>query len=201
MAKPVEWYGQQAKLWKQEIEKNPKSQCHSIEALIIRQMYEPLSVEEEKTLQKHLRHCSHCQQFEQRLNTLLQSVQIPVEISSPIDKKMMDAMYDRIRMLSSEREKFYLQPEGKIRRILTHPVPLYQVVLGIVLLSIILIGIFSFPPSKQTNLLPPALSDINKPPVQYQLQVLDSLNILNQQRVGITVHEDTLLTDFLVSMM
>jgi len=181
--------------------RNPESNCESVESLIIKRMYDPLSREEDEILQTHLQNCSHCQQFEQQLDMLFHSLRIQEKIRLPAEEKMIRLIHNRIKTYSSGEKRFKRERRNRIRNILTYPIPLYQALLGAFLLLMILIGVILFPTPNQQNSLSPALSGKDKESHEYQLQVLDNLNILNQQRIGITVEEDTLLTNFMVSMM
>lgn len=184
-----------------KLSKVPNIKCEEIEELLIRQNFEQLIEEEIYILQGHLKNCNRCQRYQEQLAMLNNS--IIINRNSPLTPNPV-IRQNIIKWMKPLKPK----KQGVLNRIWQHVcdfldyrIPVYQGLIGIVcsLLIFITISYFSF--SNQNKTTSQKQSLIREEITFDQINVIKNLQIIEEQKIGKNVSEDTVLTQFIVSSM
>lgn len=169
-----------------------------MEDLIIRSEFENLTEAENEALKKHVPECPDCHKLQQQLANAHYSLK--PQSANPL-KPRPEIRQNLIRQMSSATNKSSLNIWQKLLSLLEYRIPIYQGVLGMAMIFfiVILLNHFSF----SVN---PPLSSYS----QYaqadsvgvsQMNILNNLSVIESQRIGKSVSEDTMLIKFLHSAM
>ncbi len=175
--------------------------CNEIEELLIQQNLETLSAAEHRLLQQHLKTCTHCKHYTRQLANLQSSLNIdqhsPLKPDPSIRNSVIKKMLRRKLALAGILNSLWQWTS----KILEYRIPVYQGLIGVACGLLIFILIRYFPASNQSgmershNQLPAADTTL------YQINVIKNLQIIEQQKIGKNVKEDSLLTRFIVSAL
>ncbi len=170
--------------------------CAASEDLLIRQQAVDLNKEQKEKLTQHLQHCPLCQQFQKLLATMSQSMKIREQSALKPDPAIRRSIIRKIKRTRIEQTTFLQVTLSMLRKLLQYRIPVYQAILGMLLVSLIIWGSVKFPFWKQQNFrnshhLTQEVNDEGK-----QIEMLNCLDILEPQKVGTSVSEDTMLIKF-----
>jgi len=184
-----------------DLHKNRTIKCDTAEELLIKQGIERLSADENSLLQNHLKTCIHCQDYQNQLTSLQRL--IPINEKSPLkpDPAIRQSLLNRMKALKSSKHRTVDSPWQRLLNILEYRIPVYQglIALACSLLIFITINYFSFSSPHQPGT--PQYETRMADTTFYQINVINNLQIIEQQKIGKNVSEDTLLTRFIVSSM
>lgn len=179
----------------------PLINCDSIEQLLIKKSLEELSDEENRLIQEHLRSCDGCRSYQSALLKLKDSMQISAEDKLAPDPSIRETVIKRMKSLKPQEAGFLGRAYQSVIHIFEYRIPVYQALSGTVLVVLIFLAVkqFSFTPEqKATRLHNVAQIETSIPA---QMRVMDDLSIIDQQKIGRNVKEDTTLTRFLFTAM
>lgn len=181
--------------------KNQTVKCDAVEELLIKQNFESLSEDKNTLLQNHLKNCKHCQDYQNQLASLPSSITISEKSLLKPDPAIRQSLLNRMKALKPKKHRVFDSLWQKMLSILDYRIPVYQGLIGLAcsLLIFVVIHYFSFsnqhqPGSPQYEL---SMADTTF----YQINVIKNLQIIEQQKIGKNVREDSLLTRFIVSSM
>ncbi len=184
-----------------ELYSNQTIKCEDIEELLIRQNFERLSENENSFLQNHLKICNRCRSYQNQLAYMQTSM--PISQKSPLkpDPVIRQALINRMNALKPKKYHIFDSFWKWILNILEYRIPVYQGLIGIAcgLLIFVTINHFSFSNRPQSG--SSQYHQIMADTTFYQINVIKNLQIIEQQKIGKNVSEDTLLTRFIVSSM
>jgi hypothetical protein len=183
------------------LHKNQTMKCDAIEQLIIKQGIEKLSADENNILQSHLKSCVHCQDYQNQLVSLQSSIMISVKSSLQPDPAILQNLMKRMNAFKSPKHRTVDSPWQKLLNILEYRIPVYQGLIGLAcsLLIFVAINYFSFSSQHKTGSSEYSINVADSS--FYQINVIKNLQIIEQQKIGKNVREDSLLTRFIVSSM
>jgi hypothetical protein len=179
----------------------PDVNCDSIEQLLIKKSLEELTDEENRLIQKHLRSCDRCCSYQSALLRLKDSMQISVEDKLAPHPAIRRTLIQRMRDLRPQEIGNLKGVYKSVMRLFEYRIPIYQVLSGAVLIALIFLAVkqFSFTAEqKATGLHNVAQIETSIPA---QMRVMDDLGIIDQQKIGQNVKEDTTLTRFIFTAM
>jgi len=177
------------------------SKCEHIEDLLIKQNLEELRENEKNLVQEHLTTCINCRNYQQQLadiqNTMTVSQKSPLTPTPSIRQTLFNQMKNK----KLKKHSALKAPWQWLLEILEYRIPVYQglICFACILLIFIASNYFSF-----SNQHDSVTSQYNKMTIDttfYQINVIKNLQIIEQQKIGKNVSEDTLLTRFIVSSM
>ena len=175
-------------------------QCDEIEHLLVKKDVEGLTPEEDVLLENHLRLCKRCRSYQNALLSVRNSVQIDSEEKLVPDPAMRQNIIQRMKTLRPEQAGIFKSSWQYIRNMLEYRIPVYQTLLGIVLILLISFSINTlFLTTERASSKLPSFAQM-EPLVSSQMSVLNNLEIIDQQKIGISVKEDTSLTRFIVTI-
>jgi len=181
--------------------KKPINKCSEFEALLIRQNLESLSAVENSLLQQHLKTCIHCQNYGREL-TNLQSA-MAIDQTSPLkpDPSIRQVVMNQMLKRKPEKQGILNSWWQWLSKILAYRIPVYQGLIGVTCGLLIFVLIHYFPISNQPGLERPHHQTQIADTILYQINVIKNLQIIEQQKIGKSVSEDSLLTRFIVSSL
>ncbi|MCI0496362.1 zf-HC2 domain-containing protein [candidate division KSB1 bacterium] len=175
--------------------------CEHTEELLVRQIFEDLTENETQDLNDHLKICEHCQSYRLQLTSFQQSMNIENSRLLKPDPAIRKRIIQQIKSLQPAKASFIQIIWQKLLGIMQYRIPVYQGVIGMAVSLFILFAVnnFSFAPKRVLKVAPEfhARNEAIVP----QLNVVNSLEIIEQQKIGRSVSEDTLLTRFVVTTM
>jgi len=179
--------------------KNQIVKCDAVEELLIKQSIEKLSADENSLLQNHLKTCVHCQKYQNQLAFIQTSMSVSQKSQLKPNPAIRQSLLNRMKVLKPKKHGTVDSLWQKLLNLLEYRIPVYQGLIGLAcsLLIFVVIHHFSFsnqhlPASPQYEL---RMSDTTF----YQMNVIKNLQIIEQQKIGKNVREDSLLTRFIVS--
>ena len=179
----------------------PDVNCDSIEQLLIKKSLEELSDEENRLIQEHLRSCDQCRSYQSALLRLKDSMQISAEDKLAPDPSIRETVIKRMKSLKPQEAGFIGRAYQSVIHIFEYRIPIYQVLSGAVLIALIFLAVkqFSFTAEQKTTGLRNVAQIETSIPAQ--MRVMDDLGIIDQQKIGQNVKDDTTLTQFIVTTM
>jgi hypothetical protein len=179
----------------------PDVNCDSIEQLLIKKSLEELTDEENWLIQEHLRSCDVCRSYQSALLRLKNSMQINMEDKLVPHPAIRRTLIQRMRDLRPQEVGNLKGAYKSIMRLFEYRIPIYQVLSGAVLIALIFLAVkqFSFTAEQKTTGLRNVAQIETSIPAQ--MRVMDDLGIIDQQKIGQNVKDDTTLTQFIVTTM
>ncbi|UCE04558.1 MAG: hypothetical protein JSW07_13120 [bacterium] len=175
--------------------------CEDIEELLIRQNFEDLTGNEKSLLQEHVKTCNQCRNYQHQLVNFQNSMTISQKSPLRPDPGIRQTVMDRMNALKPKKYRIFDSLWQRLLHILEYRIPVYQGLIGIAcsLLFFVVINYFSFSnqPQSGSSQYHKMMADTTF----HQINVIKNLQIIEQQKIGKNVSEDTLLTRFIFSTM
>jgi hypothetical protein len=175
-----------------------KTSCADVEDLLIRKGFEPLTDRESRLLMEHLQACERCRSLQNltiRTQTLLD---ISSETGLTPDPSIAQAVRRRMRSAARAGDKRDRPVWGAVLRVLQHRIPVYQAVLGAVVITAVWVGVKKQPAPRPAEFSRPEKTQEERPGLTPQ-KAPDRLSAVDRPQVGRTIREDSLLAKFIVS--
>lgn len=179
---------------------NKNMKCDEIEFLLIKKNLDELTSQETLLVEGHLKSCDSCRSYQKTLSNLQDSVRAGTEKLTP-DPAIRESIIRRMEALRPRQAGVVVRGWHYVRGLLQHRIPVYQPVLGALLVLLIFTGVKQLSlPTEQEPLDVQTLvqTEIVMPT---QLSVIDNLEIIKAQKIGRSAGEDTTLARFIVSSM
>jgi hypothetical protein len=179
----------------------PDVNCDGIEQLLIKKNFEELTDQENRLIQEHLRSCDVCRSYQSALLRLKDSMRISAEDKLAPDPSIHETVIKRMRNLKPQEAGFLGRAYQSVMRLFEYRIPVYQALSGAVLVVLIFLAVkqFSFTAEQKTTRLHNVAQIETSIPAQ--MRVMDDLGIIDQQKIGQNVKDDTTLTRFIVTTM
>jgi anti-sigma factor RsiW len=180
---------------------NPRLNCDDVERLLINRIFDELSQDENTLAEKHLKSCDRCRGYQKTLLNLQNSMRVGVGEKVTPDPAIRENIIQRMKALRPEKAGTRRTSWQYVRNVFEYPIPVYQVLSGLVLIALIFLvaSQISFSPNQEPS-EPQSLARIEAS-LPAQMSVIDNLKIIEQQKIGQNVKEDTTLTRFIVTTM
>lgn len=175
--------------------------CETVEELLIQQSVTALTEKDAALVREHVQACPDCRLFESQLAEMQQSEKFEKDETLVAHPEIHAALTQRLNELKQQnRESIFSSTWERVRRIFEYRIPVYQGILGAAVIAIIFLFFQNF------NVK--SISQGNQqivPPVETNqftnVQVIHDLKIVDDQKIGTSVSEDTLLTKYVFSVM
>lgn len=175
--------------------------CDQIRDLLIRSAADDLTDRERHLLTEHLESCEQCRTYQEMLNKLPVSLAVPKTSGLLPDPAIYRMAVKRLK----ERAAFHIRPAESITdyviSLLNHRIPVYQMILGMALIIMV------FSTFERTDYTGYTLKgyisenvENNKLITIFDDSLLNIFNI-NKRQVGISLQDDTVLTQLTVKAM
>jgi hypothetical protein len=183
-----------------ESNKSPNVNCDDIEQLLIKKDADGLTLEENLLVEKHLKFCERCRTYQSTLSSLQNSMKISPDEKVVPHPAIRQNIIQRMKALRPEEKGIFKSGWQYIRTALEYRIPVYQTLLFVLLIPLVFFAVdqlFLTPEHEPENLEGIAQME---PLVSSQMGVLDNLDIIEQQKIGISAKEDTSLRRFIVTI-
>ena len=180
---------------------NQTIKCDTVEDLLIKQGIEKLSADENKLLKNHLKNCVHCQEFQNQLVSIQSSMKIDQKSQLKPDPAIHQSLMKRMNAFKSIKHRTVDSSWQKLMKLLEYRIPVYQGLIGLAGSILIFVAINYFSISSQHQSVSPEYHVNAADTSFYQVNVIKNLKIIEHQKVGKNVKEDSLLTRFIVSSL
>ena len=171
--------------------------CEEVENILIKQNIENISETEQQLVENHLRSCEQCKKYEYALlklkNTLAAVHQDTLMPDPEIKKNISNRIAGRTSVLNNIGQ-FILE-------IFEYRIPVYQAIGAMAAVIFILVAFNTVATSTDRNIDILGNSVSLKGVVENLNYRLDSLQLIERQRIGISVSEDSILTQFIRPIM
>ncbi len=175
--------------------------CSRIEHLIIRQMTSNINDKEKKLVDDHLKTCKKCLRFRHVLMRIRSSfASDALSQLNPSPDVRLNLM-NEMEMLQRAEKGFADKISDALYSLFAYRIPVYQVVLAIILISGIFLGKSLFFQPQNTSAFPSDASITKNEIIVDQPKIRAHLQIVNRQKTGESIKEDSVLTKFIVTIL
>jgi hypothetical protein len=177
---------------------NKKMKCDEIEFLLIKRNFDELTMKESLLVEEHLEDCDSCRSYQKTLSNLQDSMKVSTERLVP-NPAIRERVIERMEALKPQQAGIVVRSWHFVRELLGHRIPVYQPILGAVLVLLVFFGtrqLFVPTVEKTPDIQTPVRTQMVIPA---QMSVMDNLGIVKAQKIGRSAGEDTTLTRFIVS--
>ena len=174
--------------------------CLNIEQLLIKSSFDKLTGDENLVVKEHLKSCGRCRIFQNTLVNLHESAAIPLKGKLAPDSAIHRNIIKRMKTARPQKQRVFGKIWKYIRNILEYRIPVYQAAFGaaLILLLIFTVDQISVLPA---NKVPDSHNILQtEESISTQMNVVDDLNIIEHQKIGRSVREDSILTRYIVTM-
>ena len=179
---------------------NKKMKCDEIEFLLVKKNFDELTAQENLLVGAHLKSCDSCRRYQKTLSNLQESMKVGADKLVP-DPAVRENIIQRMEALNPQQAGILARGWHYVRDLLRHRIPVYQPILGAVLVLLIFVGARQLtspsvekPADDQSLLRTEAV-------MPAQMNVMHGLEIVKAQKIGRSAGEDTTLARFIVSSM
>jgi len=178
---------------------NSEIKCSDIRQILIKKNYEKLGENLICSLHEHLISCPDCQQFEHSLMNVQSAMKITSKDKMLPDPKIRTFLVNRLKKEKMEKQNIFSVVSHRIWKILDFRIPVYQGIIGFAIIILIFLGLNN----SQLWDSQPSVESFEYTPVEQlnQVNVINSLKFIQEQKIGKTVQEDTILTHLLYTVM
>ena len=177
--------------------KTAKIKCSDIENLLIKKNMDQITKAEKILLQQHLNSCQNCRNFASVVIKLLSSMRVDERSELLPDPAIRQNIQ---KYMKTEKARTLVDFWRSIRCVLEYRITVYQGVLGIAVSVVLFLAVqnLSFNNSKPAE---HQVEDKMEELAWDQFNVINDLQVIDQQKIGFNVAEDTILTQFIVTAM
>ena len=183
------------------MQKSDKSSCAKIEKMLINQKIDKISKEEKKLLITHLDSCENCKKYQSVFDGIQNVLAIEQKGELFPKPEIRENLLNRMRVNQPEKSNIFSNFLGDLKSVFSYRIPVYQAVVGIISLFIISFALGKLPSQDRIiNSDERVFNSINELSLTH-INILDSLDILNTQKIGLHVSEDTVFTKYINASM
>jgi len=174
--------------------------CNDIERLLINKKIDEITEDENILLEKHLKSCEQCRSYQVTLLNLERSVQIGSENHLVPDTAIRQNIIRKMKAMRHKKVEVLRNGWQTIRNMLGYRIPVYQALLGagLILVGFWMINKHSLSIDRKPSKLPNFIQ--MDTPTSSQMNVIKNLNMIDEQKIGWSVKEDSALTRYFVTM-
>ncbi len=180
---------------------NSRTNCDDIEGLLIQRHFDEITQNQSLSVEEHLKSCDRCGSFQNTLSNLQNLMQIGVADKLTPHPAIRENIVQRMRTAKLREARNRGSIWQYLRNIFQYRVPVYQVLFGMVLILLIFVAPRQFPLSSDQKAPKKRRLTQTEVPILSQLSVMNNLEIVEAQRIGQNIKEDTTLTRFIVTAM
>jgi len=181
------------------LNKNPNIDCENIRGLLIKKSMEKLTSEESLLVENHLKSCQGCLSYQNTLLNLENSMRAHAKEKPVPDPAIRRNIVRQMKIRRAKDAGIFKTTWQYIRAILGYRIPVYQALFSVALILVISLGVKQLPfPTEKKSPEQIGFAQMNES-VSSQLNVIESLKIIEKQKIGRTAQEDSSLTQFIVS--
>jgi predicted anti-sigma-YlaC factor YlaD len=180
---------------------SPHTNCDEIEWLLVSKILDGITPDQNIKLEEHLKSCERCRSYQETLIVLQHTMQSgSVEKLEP-DPAIKENIIKRMKAGKQREAGVLTRIWLSTKAMFDYRIPAYQAVFGLILVALVYFAVERTPSiPEQEAPISHSLTRMEVPPPA-EMSVLDNLSVIDQQKIGRNVGEDTTLTRFIVSTM
>jgi hypothetical protein len=175
-----------------------KKQCKAIQAILIQRCYDDIAQDDWQRVEKHLAGCETCQKFQQVLAAVAQSQKIETMETTAEAEHVKQSVVKALK--KRNQTKAVQKTWALILGLLKYKIPLYQSLTVVIILFIFFLQRTHLPTGEQEG--DRQITDsLQTAPVPDKFSyIIDNIEIIEAQRVGEAVKDDSALFEFSYSV-
>jgi hypothetical protein len=172
--------------------------CALFEEFLIKKDLNMLGDADLEILKEHLKECTNCIHYDQSLNIIKSQIKVKPDFKLIPNPQIKHNLIQYFKNSYESKKAGRLGLWEDIKKLCSYRIPVYQAAIGAILVIIFVFSFREFSLSTKYNQTISGQSQIlldtlfNK-----QLNVIDDIRILDQQKIGRTVIEDSVLTSLI----
>ena len=175
---------------------NKDKNCYFIQDLIVKDSYHCLNTGEIKKMKIHLANCKKCREYKDLIQEIFRSMAVRDIKHNDIDNKIRRKV---IQHIGKTKKINPLQNIWDlVKKIFEYKIPVNQSVFAFIIIFLLIYGIEKMPHQKDINRIiihPVDTLKTTTMPVEYNY-VLDNLDVIGVQKVGVSMVEDSSIMKF-----
>jgi len=176
---------------------NIKPDCQEIEYILLKGSVEEISTQEQQLIEQHLNFCPQCKKYEHFLLDIKRAITSSPDNNVEPFPRIRENALKKISGYPGVISMFW----NSIISLFEYRIPIYQALVMIFIIFVLLVG-FNFASSRQNSFMILS-SEWNKSEGMLSNEnfALDSLQLLERQRIGKNVLEDSVITRLITTAM
>jgi hypothetical protein len=171
--------------------------CHEIEHILLKKSIEEISIKEQQIIEQHLRYCHQCKRYEHFLVDIKRAFTTPQNNNL---EPLHEIRENALKIMSGYRGVFSML-WNSIIGLFEYRIPIYQPMAVILIIFVLLVGFKFAGPGKNIFVISGSEDNKSHGMILNESFALDSLQVLERQRIGKNVLEDSVLTNFTTTAM
>lgn len=178
-----------------------KISCEQIEEILTNQKVDNVSDEEKQILINHLDSCENCKKYQSVFDEIQNVMKIEKNSELIPKPEIRKNLLNRMKSNQPLKEKVLKKFLSNLKSVFSYRIPVYQAAVGIICLFLISFALGKLP-SQDRKLKSDESAFISIKELSLShTNILDSLEILNKQKIGLNVSEDTVFTKYINATM
>jgi hypothetical protein len=181
--------------------KSDKITCEQIEKIFINKQIDKISEGEKQILITHLDSCENCKKYHVVFDEIQNVLAIEQKGELFPKPEIREHLLNRMKENQPLKENVLGSLLSNLKSVFSYRIPVYQAAVGIICLFLISFALGKVP--SQDRIIKSderAINSINELSLSHT-NILDSLEILNKQKIGLNVSEDTVFTKYINATM
>jgi hypothetical protein len=175
--------------------------CDEVEWLLVSKILDGITPEQNIKLEEHLKSCERCRSYQETLTSLQKTMQTEAEEKLVPDPAIKENVIKKMKAVKQAEAGVFTRIWQSTKAVFEYRIPAYQAVLGLILLALVYFAIERSPSIPEQEVpISHSLTRMEVPPPA-EMSVIDDLGVIDQQKIGRNVGEDTTLTRFIVAIM
>lgn len=175
--------------------------CNDIERVMISKNFDEITDDENITIKEHLKSCAHCRSYQYTLLNLQNTLQVKPDHKLSPDPNIRRNIIKGMKSIQSQEPGIFSRSWQYIRSILEYRIPVYQALSGAVLILLILFAINQLYFSINWNRIINQEIILLEVTIPDKISAIKNIDLIDQQKIGRNVKEDSLLARFIVPSM
>lgn len=172
--------------------------CLQIQDLLIKNQFEEISDLEKKTINLHLESCVECRHYRSIVKRMKMELAHDEEISISSHPLTKHILLERFKVVKGKNKSKFPEIVNQIKTAFSYRIPVYQIALAAFFFLLLMFSVQRFSvPFGQGKTQGSSVNFLADSTSYQQLNVIKDPDILTQQKLGRTIHEDSVLTSFI----
>jgi predicted anti-sigma-YlaC factor YlaD len=172
-----------------------------MEWLLVCKILDVITPDQNFKLEEHLKSCERCRNYQETLTILQQIMQAGAKEKLEPNPAIKENLIKRMKAAKQAKAGVLLRIWQSTKAIFEYRIPAYQAVFGLILVALVYFAVGRQPSIyEQEAPIVHSLTRMEVPPPT-EMSVMDDLGVIDQQKIGQNVAEDTTLTRFIVATM
>jgi hypothetical protein len=180
---------------------SPHTDCDEMEWLLVCKILDGITPNQNIKLKEHLKSCERCRSYQETLSGLQHTMKAGAEEKLQPDPAIKENIIKRMKAAKRKEAGVLTRIWQSTKAMFDYRIPAYQAVLGLILVALVYFAVERSPSIPEQEIpISHSLTRMEVPPPA-EISVIDNLSVIDHQKIGRTLGEDTTLTRFIVATM